>query len=99
MRRATALKSIDENLDLSNGLTLTAYQQAISNVTPKLADYNRAAANLAAKQARGRAPALQTTLELRVTAPPGLSRASNATRRFRRMSNDARMRRYGAAGA
>jgi uncharacterized protein YciW len=38
--RAAGLKSIDATLDLGNGMTLTAYQAAITDAQGKLAAYN-----------------------------------------------------------
>jgi hypothetical protein len=38
--RASALASIDANLDLGNGLTLAGYNTAIAASEAKLADYN-----------------------------------------------------------
>ena len=40
--RAAALTSIDANLDLGGGLTLTVYQKAIADTQAALASYNKA---------------------------------------------------------
>lgn len=38
--RASSLRSIDPNLDLSNGLLLSSYEQQIADLRNKLDDYN-----------------------------------------------------------
>jgi 2',3'-cyclic-nucleotide 2'-phosphodiesterase (5'-nucleotidase family) len=45
-QRATAISSIDIDLDLGNGLTLSAYWKSISNLREKHQQYNAMLSNL-----------------------------------------------------